>query len=146
MATVAAPFIETWHLAAAAFAEGCGSLGDAAGMEKDEARPSIAYGFQVLTSGLVQVEALARRYVTTPECALGDNAKPIVCDLTFRSAACKCADAIELSVPHLGIPCNRIAVAIRRWVEDSNPAEARTVAMACDAAARIAKTKSGRAV
>ncbi len=145
MATPAAPFIETWHLAAAAFAEGCESLGDAASLSKDDARPSVAYGFQVLTSGLVQVEALARRYVTTPECVHEGTAKPIVNDPLFRSAALRCATAIDMAAPHLGHPGGRIAATVRRWVETSNPAQARTIAMACDATARMTKTKAGRA-
>jgi hypothetical protein len=145
MATAAAPFTETWHLAAAAFAEGCGCLGDAATLSKDEARPSVAYGFQVLTSGLVQVEALARRYVTAPECTYDGAAKPILNDPMFRSAALRCATAIDEALPHLGLPGKRIAEAVRRWVDSSNPADARTVAMACDATARITKTKAGRA-
>jgi hypothetical protein len=145
MATPATPFTEDWHLAAAAFAEGCGSLGDAAGLSKDDARPSVAYGFQVLTSGLVRVEALARRYVTAPECALDGAAKPILSDPSFRAAALRCAVAIEHAVPHLGLPGKRIASAIHRWIEASNPAEARTIAMACDAAARMTKTTAGRA-
>lgn len=145
MATPATPFIADWHLATAAFAEGCGSLGDAVGLSKNDARPSVAYGFQVLTSGLVRVEALARRYVTTPECTVDGDAKPILRDPAFRAAALGCATAIEEAVLHLGLPGKRIAGAIRRWVEASDPAEARTIAMACDAAARMTKTTAGRA-
>ena len=145
MATGATPFIESLQLASAAFVEGCGSLGDAVGMTKDEARPSLAYGYQAMTSGFVQLKALARRYVQMPECANGTAAKPILTDLAFRAAVAECAGKLDAAVHYIGLPGKRIADALRRWVETNTPADARALAMACDAVERMMKMKSGRA-
>lgn len=144
MPAPAAPYIEQFQLGRAAFAEGCGCLSDAAGLSKDEARPALAYGFQVITSGLLQIEALAKRYVIAPECAERSVAKPILADANFRAAALDCAASLEAAAAFIGLPGKRIAAALRRWVDASEPSEARAVAMAADAAVRLTKMKASR--
>lgn len=145
MPAPAAPLIEMLQLAAAAFAEGQSVLTEAAELQEDGARPSLAYGHQTLSSGFIQLEAVARRYISQPECASGTPAKPILADPGFRAAVIACADQLDRSAPFVGVPGRRIAVTLRRWINDNNPIEARLVAMSCDAAARMSKMCSGRA-
>jgi hypothetical protein len=76
MATGAARYIEHLQLASAAFSEGSGSLSDAAGMTGDEARPSLAYGFQAMTSGFVQIKAPVRANARVRE-RHGGEANPL---------------------------------------------------------------------
>ena len=144
MATTAQRFTEIFKLAAAAFSEGSGSIADAAAMPKEEAKPSIAYGFQVMTSGFTQIETLSRRYAARLE-SEQTEAKRVLADPLFRGAASECADKLDETVPAIGLPAKRIAAIIRRWIETSDPAEVRALAMACNAAHRASKTKSGRA-
>jgi hypothetical protein len=77
MATAAAPFIEVVQLASAGFAEGRSVLADAPDLRGDVGRPLLAWGHQAFTSGFIQLEALARRYISTPECAQRTPAKPL---------------------------------------------------------------------
>lgn len=142
--TASQRFTEQFRLGAAAFAEGCGSIADANSMTKDEARPSIAYGFQVLTSGFTQIEALARRYATMLESNDAET-RQVLADPLFRAAASECAKKLDESISAIGLPAKRIAAIIRRWIESSDPAEVRALAMAADAAGRASKMKSGRA-
>jgi len=64
MATVASPYVELFQLATAGLAEGQSVLAEAADMRGDTARPSLAYGYQVITSGFTQIEAAAKRYAS----------------------------------------------------------------------------------
>jgi hypothetical protein len=145
MATVASPYIELFQLASAGIAEGRGVLTDAADLRGDAVRPLLVYANQAFVSGFIQLEALARRYVSSPECSGAASAKPILSDPGFRAAAGACADQLDQAAPFVGVPGGRIASGLRRWIAETNPAEAHTLAMACDAAARMAKMKAGRA-
>jgi hypothetical protein len=144
MASPAKPYSEMFQLAAAAFAEGRGALEDTNGLNRDAVGPVLAYAHQAITSGFLQLEACAKRYANERECNGAAN-RPILGDPQFRAAVIQCVSQLEEAVPLLGVPAKRIAAALRRWVEDNNPAEARTLAMQCDAAARLSKTRSGRA-
>lgn len=144
MSNAVAPFVGMFQLATAAFAEGVSTLEENAGANPDAAKPALAYGHQAITSGFLQIEALAKRYAGTPE-ASGATVRPILTDPQFRAAGLVCAAQLEGAVPFLGVPAKRMAAALRRWIEGNQPAEARTLAMGCDAAARLSKTRSGRA-
>jgi hypothetical protein len=130
-------------LASAGIAEGHASLAETE-LHGDAARPVLAYAHQAITSGLNQLEAVAKRYVATPECAIGTQARPILSDEKFRAAGLDCALAVE-AAGVLGVSGERLAKAVREWIEGNDPTKARAVAMAADAACRMSKMRAARA-
>jgi hypothetical protein len=145
MATVAQPFTEMFLLASAGLAEGQSVLAEAPDVRGEAGRPLLAYAYQAFVSGLIQLEALTRRYVASPECAGATSAKPILSDPAFRAAAIECANGLDGAAPALGVVAGRMSTVLRRWIETSNPADARLLAAQCDTAARMTKMKAGRA-
>ena len=121
-------------MASAAFAEAA----EASGGDKP-AKNDAPYVFQMLTSGFIQLGAVSKRYVGAAD------PRAILADPRFRAAALACAERVEGVAPMVDPNAARIAEALRRWIETDNPAEARTVAMACDAMGRISKMKGAKA-
>jgi len=144
MAISPQPLTNMLRLAAAAFGEAQRSFAECDGMTKEEAKPILGYAWSVTASGLAQVEAMSKQYAGFPECARNEPAKPILSDAQFRGAVAECASTLEplaASMPALG----KVAASLRRFVETNNPAEARILAMACDAVSKAAKTAGARA-
>jgi len=145
MGPPATHYTNHFQIASAAFAEGFAVLALAAGVSLDEGRPAIAYGQQAITTGLLQLEALAKGYSATPEYAQRAPARPIMSDPLFRAAGLECAEQLEKGATHLSVAGKRIAATLRTFIEGNDPTQARTLAAQCDAAARMAKARSGRA-
>lgn len=143
MASVAAPFSELFRLAAAGLAEGAAVLTEAQGADVEAARPMIAYANQVFAGAFAKIEAAARRYMATNEHNNPNLPRPILSDAGLRATVEECAREMESAAPMLSVAGRRVPVALRRWLSD--PTQAGLLAMQCDAAGRLAKTKSGRA-
>ncbi len=139
----AAPFIDNLSLAATGFAEGHSVLSEAQGLGVDAARPLVSYGNQLFAGAFTQVEAAARRYLQTTEYLNAGAPRLILSDSAFQAAAQDCAEKLEAAAALLSVAGKRLPPSLRRW--GNNPAEARVIAVGCDAAARLAKTRSGRA-
>lgn len=143
MATPAAQYVEHFQLAAAAFAEGRDAMTEAGVLDSEAATPLVAHANQTVASGLIQIKALARKYMAAER--LNPNAsRVIISDATFRAAAEKCADGLDEAGPLLPVIARRIASALRKWIEESDPDVARRIVVIADAAARMAKMRSAR--
>lgn len=145
MSAVAQPYVEGFRLATAAFAKGRAVLSEVRDPKSEAARPALQLGLQCVVSGLTQLEALARRYMSSPEAAGTNGTKPILGDPAFRIAASQCADALDQAPAYIGVAGKEIATTVRAWVGENDPAQAAGLSMLCDAAGRVVKTRAGRA-
>lgn len=143
MASVAAPYSELFRLAAAGLAEGAAVLTEAQGADAEASRPMIAYANQVFAGAFAKIEAAARRYMATNEYNNPNLPRPVLSDSGLRATVEECAKAMETAAPVLSVAGRRVPAVLRGWLGD--PAQAGLLAMQCDAAGRLAKTRSGRA-
>jgi hypothetical protein len=138
------PMTNMLRLAAAAFTEAAKAFEEAAALGKPEGKEALAYAYGVATTGLAQVAAAAKQYVSLPECARNEAVLPVLADTAFRSAVGECASALGGLASAFPLAA-RIEASLRRLIEANNPGEARTLAMVCDTAARSAKMSGARA-
>jgi hypothetical protein len=145
MAAITQSLIEMFRLATAGFTE-CGDiLAELPDPRGETARPAVQFAFQNAVTGFTQLEALSRRYLSEAEYAAKTAGKPILSDQGFRSAAGECAASLDAIGAYLGIAGKRIAATLRAWLDQNDPTKACVLHSQCDAAARLAKTKAGRA-
>lgn len=141
------PYIEAFQLASGGIKEGASALFQAEAADGEAARQGKQYAGQVIAEAFAQIKAITRRYMALPSSGLPVQVSQhsLLAHSEFKAAVLTCADGLGTVEEFIGVPAERIAAALRLWVKDGDPSHAAIIAISCEAANKISKTKGVRA-